>query len=155
MSIAFSPDGRYLACGSSDGVIHQFDMVNPHKTMNAIEAHSVPIRALTYSRDSSQLVSGGDDGYVKIYNANEAKLVTNLTGHQAWVTCAAFCSDNIRLATGSSDKTVRLWDVQLRECTNQFQHSNIIWGVSFNSWGNRLAAVSADKSLSIYETPSD
>ncbi|WP_255720437.1 WD40 repeat domain-containing protein [Frankia sp. CiP3] len=38
-------------------------------------------------------------------------MLTTLTGHGSWVRALAFSSDGGTLATGSGDRTVRLWDM--------------------------------------------
>jgi len=49
----------------------------------------------------------------------------------------------------SCDNTVRIWDLK-GKCAHVFtNHTDQVWALSWNSKGD-LAAVSADKSISIY-----
>lgn len=48
LSVAWSPDGRRLACGSMDGTITVFD-VGRLKFLHYLEGHSMPVRSLVYS----------------------------------------------------------------------------------------------------------
>jgi WD40 repeat protein len=62
-----SPDGKYIASGAIDGIINIFDMPTG-KLLNTPEGHAMPIRSLTFSPDSTKLLTGSDDGHMKIYD---------------------------------------------------------------------------------------
>lgn len=49
------------------------------------------------------------DGVVRIYQAF-GRLTASLTGHQDWVYCVALSPDETKLASGSADGTVKLWN---------------------------------------------
>lgn len=48
LSIAYSPDGRRLACGGQDGTIAIFDAASGN-FLHFLEGHFKPIRALTFT----------------------------------------------------------------------------------------------------------
>ena len=48
LSIAFSPNGQRLACGSQDGTVAVFD-VSSGKFLHALEGHFKPVRSLTFT----------------------------------------------------------------------------------------------------------
>jgi WD40 repeat protein len=49
---------------------------------------------------------------VEIWELATGRLAMRLVGHENWVTSLAFSADNRWLATGSSDKTVRVWELE-------------------------------------------
>ena len=55
-------------------------------------------------------------------------------------------------ATSSSDARVRLWDLQTRACVQTLgEHTDQVWGVRFRPDGSRLASVSDDRSVCLYD----
>jgi WD40 repeat protein len=46
-----------------------------------------------------------------LWDVVTGRLMVSLKGHEGKVMCLAFSPDGTRLATGSHDRTVRLWDV--------------------------------------------
>jgi WD40 repeat protein/serine/threonine protein kinase len=70
--------------------------------------------------------------------------VFTLRGHKAEVYCVAYSPDGKRLASGSDDNTVKVWDAQTgRELLSLTGHTGYIYTVDFSSDGMRLASISA------------
>lgn len=159
LSVAWSPDGRRLACGSMDGTISIFDVARS-KFLHHLEGHFMPVRSLVYSPVEPRLLfSASDDAHVHMYDAEGKSLVGSMSGHASWVLSVDVSPDGAAIATGSSDRTVRLWDLSMRAATQTMSnHSDQVWGVTFRPMagagvrgGGRLASVSDDKSISLYD----
>lgn len=158
LSVAWSPDGRRLACGSMDGTITVFDVARG-KFLHHLEGHSMPVRSLVYSPvDPRLLFSASDDSHVHMYDAEGKSLVGAMSGHASWVLSVDVSPDGEAIATGSSDRSVRLWDLRMRAALQTMSnHTDQVWGVAFRPPGGagvragRLASVSDDKSISLYD----
>ena len=48
LSVAYSPDGKRLACGSMDGTVGVFDTASG-KLLHTLDGHFKPVRALTFT----------------------------------------------------------------------------------------------------------
>jgi WD40 repeat protein len=78
-------------------------------------------------------VAGSDDNQVQMWNLTGPKPRKErvLTGHENWVDALAFSPDGTKLATGSKDKTVRLWDVATGNELAKLAHEGQVWALAF------------------------
>ena len=65
-----------------------------------------------------------------------------------------FSSDGTKIASGSADKAVKLWDVTSGECVQTLEgHSRGVNNVSFSPDGRKIASGCFDKTIKIWEDP--
>lgn len=110
------------------------------------------ILALDFSPDGS-LLATGDDQRIKIWQVPEYKLVRTLSGHDAPpVWALAFSPDGSTLASGSSDRQVKLWNVDTGECLKVFEgHQGSIGSLAFSPDGQTLVSSSEDNTIKIWQ----
>ncbi|XP_074291204.1 oxysterol-binding protein-related protein 1B-like [Silene latifolia] len=104
------------------------------------------------------LFSGSDDGHIHMYDAEGKSLIGSLSGHSSWVLSVDASPDGAAIASGSSDKSVKLWDLGMRAAVQSMtNHTDMVWRVAFRSLGGtglragRLASVADYKSISLYD----
>ena len=87
-----------------------------------------------------------------MFNHPSGTGVRALEGHSKTVRSVAFSHDGTQLATGSSDTTIRIWNVSTWACESLLTgHSDWVRSVAFCPDGLRLATASDDKTIRIYE----
>jgi WD40 repeat protein len=74
-------------------------------------------------------------------SAQEPKLRHTLQGHQSIVSFVVFSPDCNTLASGSHDKTIKLWEVPTGKNTATLQwYNDIVYSVAFSPDGKTLAS---------------
>jgi WD40 repeat protein len=134
-AVAFNPAGTLLATGCHDGTVRLWDLAKGQQ-VRQINAHTTPmpdpaVYCLAWSPDGTQVASGGRDQSLKLWDATTGAAVREFQpykekdfekGHRDPVFAVAFSPDGKLLASGSSDRTVKIWNVSdgtvLHECAN-------------------------------------
>ena len=67
----------------------------------------------------------------------------------------SFSPDGTKVASGSDDNTVKLWDVTSGECLNTLEgHFNHVISVSFSPDGTKVASGSRDRTVKLWDVMS-
>ncbi|KAL9566564.1 hypothetical protein ACKAV7_009479 [Fusarium commune] len=81
----------------------------------------------------------------------DACLLT-LEGHIRAVNSVVFSHDSKRVASGSDDETIRIWDAETGECEQELKgHSGIVTSVVFSHDSKKVASASRDEIIRIWD----
>ena len=86
----------------------------PKYAITQINTGQGPVNAMTYSQSANQLAIAAANN-IQIYDADTYKALMVLAGHTDSVQAVAFSSNGKLIVSGSSDKTVRLWEAETGE----------------------------------------
>ncbi|MDT5095540.1 MAG: hypothetical protein QOH60_4903 [Mycobacterium sp.] len=105
------------------------------------------------SPDGTRIVSGGEDGMLRIWDAASGQpVVKAFHGHDKGIMSVAFNTDGTRIASCSIDGTVRIWDAATGHPIGQpFRDPNGFVGLAYSPDSTRLAAVSAGGVLRVLD----
>ena len=67
------------------------------------------------------------------------------------ISCMTFSPDGLQLATGATDHTARVWEVESGVEIGWLQHADTVHGVAFSADGQLLATASADDTAALWE----
>ncbi|NET35645.1 MAG: AAA family ATPase [Cyanothece sp. SIO1E1] len=115
-AVAFSPDGKCLAVGDSNGEIRLYRVENGQQLLT-YRGHTNWVQSLAFSpEDGNILASGGNDYQVKLWDVHTGQCLHTLTGHEDEVWSVAFNADGHTLVSGDLNATIKLWRVSTGEC---------------------------------------
>lgn len=113
-SIAWSPDGRYIAVANQSGGIWVQNSATEETILTVQSAPALPVYTLAWSPDGGKLASGGEDPDINIWDAATGKLIQNLQRQAGAVRTLSWSPDSTHLVSASQEgfpDTVQIWDV--------------------------------------------
>lgn len=156
-SIAFSPDGKWLASESSGGRIIIWDVANMREVQTLMGLwYTEIVGSLAFSPDGNLLASGtGEYSTVIIWDVASWSILRTLEGHLGDMR-VVFSPDSVLLATGADfDNTVILWRASDGEMVHTLQgHTGFVSSIAFSPDGQWLASASSDGTVKIWDVAS-
>jgi WD40 repeat protein len=73
-----------------------------------LHGHTSTVRALHFLQSGKQLVSAGQDGTMRLWDAIKFAEIATINLRDEWVTCMAFTSDERTVATAHLDGVVHI-----------------------------------------------
>ncbi|XP_076456029.1 LOW QUALITY PROTEIN: WD repeat, SAM and U-box domain-containing protein 1-like [Babylonia areolata] len=175
VALAYSPDGHFLVSGSPNGDLHVWDAEFGHGRYLSlkVDAHDLGVTCCEFSPTFGSackadsvvaqllLATGGKDHLIKLWTFAAQlgsadvllKCHAELPGHSDIVMSCAFSPSGEILASGSFDKSLRLWDplkgvalFSIEACHNRF-----VTCCAFSMDGSMLATGSMDRTVKIWK----
>ncbi|KAF5385333.1 hypothetical protein D9615_001198 [Tricholomella constricta] len=168
---------QFMFTGSQDRTIKMWDLAEVPlicadekaeplrcKSLTTHKAHEKDINALDISPNDKLLVSGSQDRTAKVYAIEytagcagkaargELKLIGTCKGHKRGVWTVRFGRTERTLATGSGDKTVKLWSLDDFSCLKTFEgHTNSVLRVDFLNMGLQVVSAASDGLVKLWD----
>ena len=165
-SVAFHPQSNLVVSGGDDHGIKIWELQRG-KCIKTLQGNSNAIYAITYSNQNNQqnlLASGHEDQTIKLWNVNinaSQTLETDLQpfqilrGHSDRILSVAFSPNGQILASGSSDRTIKLWNPRTGKSLKTLQgHRSWVWEIAISPDSKLLASGSYDHTVKIWDIES-
>ncbi len=149
-SVIFSPDGKLLATGDTDGIVRLWE-ASSFREILTCKGHTNVVESVAFSPDGKILVSGSYDKTIKLWDVKTGECLKVFQGHTESVMSVTFNPDGNILASGSFDRTIRLWDIRTGECLKILQgHTKVVLSVAFHPVDEMLASGSGDNTVRLW-----
>ncbi|KAK2515503.1 hypothetical protein Q9233_014016 [Columba guinea] len=112
-AVEVTRDGMVIISAWNDGKIRAFVPATGEPMYEINNAHNLGVTAIAATSDCKQIISGGGDGQVRIWNIGEKtqKLREVLKEHRGAVSCIKINKNDKEGVTASLDGTCVIWDL--------------------------------------------
>jgi eukaryotic-like serine/threonine-protein kinase len=160
--LAFSPDGRLLVLGGTDGMVQVWDAVTC-QVLRAFQPHATRISGLAFSADGMTVASAAlapptldgsiRPGEAKLWDAQRGTVLHTLTTPDGTgVHSVAFHPRLPFLASGGEDGVVRIWETTTgKEVRPLAGHKSAIHSIAFNPDGTLLVSAGSNGNLKLWD----
>ena len=121
-----------------------------YELVHTLSGHKKLVSSVAVSADGKRVVSGSDDGTVKIWDAESGIELHTLSGHSDWVRAVAVSADGKRVVSGGDDKTVKIWDAESGTELHTFGHTDWVRAVAVSADGKKVVSGSDDGTVKIW-----
>ncbi|KAF9299256.1 protein with putative role during mitosis [Mortierella antarctica] len=173
-SVTFLPSGDMIASASRDKTIKLWELATGY-CVKTITGHLEWVRYVQPSEDGKLLVSSSNDQTSRVWDVATNECKSELRGHDNVVECSVFAPivsypyikeligidpkvaakdqplPGQYVATGSRDKTIKLWDATGQCIHTLIGHDNWVRGLVFHPSGKFLLSASDDKTVKIWD----
>ena len=148
---AFSPDAAHVAVAQDRTPIRVFAVETGDVVMEIPIATGLQAYGATFSPSGELIAVPCSDGVIRVYEPYSGALVKQLNGHSGKVLCAGWHPTEPRLATGSADGSVKLWNTDSYAPTATFECGGTIKALDWSHDGGILAAMTAKGTIHFWE----
>ncbi len=150
--VAVNADGTRIASASADHSVIVWQTANARPI--ATLAHSDKVLSIIFTADDHFIITGSSDGTITVWDAATLQQRAAWRGHEGGTYALAAHPAHGLLASGSGDRSVRLWDIATgnRAAVGEMAgHKATIYGLAFDPSGDHLASGSYDQSIRLWD----
>jgi WD40 repeat protein len=103
-----------------------------------LRGQALPVYCALFTPDDRLVITGGDDGTVRTWDAATGEQSRVIGIHGTWVWALATMPGTSFVATGSHDGTVRVWDYRSSARIATINIGARVWAVAFSADGKTL-----------------
>ena len=168
LEVLFSPDGSQLLTGDTAGEAILWDAETGEKLVTFdghkedwVQASDVSyVISPDYSPDGQRVVTGGEDGTVRIWSPENGQELMAIEAHEDRVDGVAFSPDGAKILTASWDNSAKIWDSETGELLLAVEeiHPPVwdipqtgAWGADYSPDGRRFATAGMDGLAKVWD----
>lgn len=153
--VAFAKQGSVLFSASLDGTVRAFDLIRYRNFRTFTSPSPAQFSSLAVDPSGEVVAAGSTDTFeIFLWSVQTGKLLDVLSGHEGPVHSLSFSpSGTNQLASGSWDRTVRIWNVFGRShAVEPMSVDSDVLAIAYRPDGKELAVSTLDGQITIFDT---
>ncbi len=149
--VAYSPDGRSVACAGTDNTIILRDG-SSGAIVRVFSGHRASVHRVIFTPKGDELVSAADDGTVRVWDRATGRDVQVLGGQRSEVYALAASADGRRIAVADGGSLINVWDRHTGASVLTLRgHKGPVFSVAFGRGERCLASSGTDGTVKIWD----
>ncbi|MDY3557968.1 WD40 repeat domain-containing protein [Gemmata sp. JC673] len=132
-TVAFAPDGRYVASAGADAVVRVWD-IQTKSEARGLRGHTDWVTSVAFSPNGQSLVAvaAEKDNTLRIFELPQLDAASAAGGHMLAVNAVAVSPNGKLVATAAIDQTIKVWDIATgKEVATLVGNADTPFAVSF------------------------
>ncbi|HET9590518.1 MAG TPA: TIR domain-containing protein [Anaerolineales bacterium] len=146
---AISPNGRWLAAGSTTGSVTVWDLNDLRKPPGSYPIHKGEILALSFNPQSNFIVTGSRDRTASAVLTSTGRVVLPVINEDS-VQDVAFSPDSSWFVTVSNDNRIRVWDMESGTERLRMLQDGVVTEVEISPNGQWIATTGDDRTVRLW-----
>jgi WD40 repeat protein len=123
--------------------------------LQTLAGHWGPVSTVGVTPDGRRVVSGSDDGTLKVWDLESGEALRTFGGHARGVSAVAVAPNGRRIVSASYDRTLKVWDLAgNEELSTLAGHAGHVRAVAMTPDGERIVSGSKDRTLRTWDLAS-
>jgi uncharacterized protein with WD repeat len=149
-SLAFSPDGKFIASASFDETVKLWD-VGTGKDLATLTGHNSKVWSVAFSPDGMTIASTGYSK-IKLWDTVSGKETATYSTAADGIFSVAFSPAGRTLASGEMNGNIRMWDVPAGTERAVLKHTDLwVWAVVYSPDGTTIASAGGDRTIKLWQ----
>ncbi|XP_029644445.1 periodic tryptophan protein 2 homolog isoform X2 [Octopus sinensis] len=154
--VTFNQQGQVVLSSSLDGTVRAFDLNRYRNFRTFTSPQAAQFSCLTVDPSGEIVCAGTVDSFeIYVWSMKTGRLLDVLSGHEAPISDLSFSPSRALLASGSWDKTVKLWDIFENKGARETLTLNAdVLALAFRPDGGQLAVATLNASITFWDSQS-
>ncbi|XP_060576398.1 periodic tryptophan protein 2 homolog [Ruditapes philippinarum] len=151
--VVFNQNGQVVLSSSLDGTVRAFDLNRYRNFRTFTSPRPAQFSCLTIDPSGDLVCAGAQDTFeIFVWSMQTGRLLEVLAGHEGPVSSLSFSPTETLLASGSWDKSVKLWDIfDNKGAKETLEVSSDVLAVAFRPDGGELAVSTLNAQITFWE----
>mmetsp|Transcript_76707 Transcript_76707/g.89128 ORF Transcript_76707/g.89128 Transcript_76707/m.89128 type:complete len:428 (+) Transcript_76707:33-1316(+) len=153
-SLCWMPSGRKLLCGSSKGELLRLNGTTL-KLDDSRVVHEEALKAIKIKRDNKMFITADKKGVIKYFDENlkeTNRIDKEEDSHKEPVKEITLCFTDLKFASCSEDKTLKIWDIETRKAEKTLHgHVSDVITCDWHPYKGLIASGSKDASIKFWD----